>query len=51
MNLVEKGYRMDAPEGCPDEIYSIMQKCWNIEPRRRPSFEDINKLLSGISFV
>jgi len=23
---VEKGYRMEAPEGCPPEIYDIMKK-------------------------
>jgi c-src tyrosine kinase len=48
---VEKGYRMDAPDGCPEEIYAIMKKCWNIEPRGRPSFEEIVKMLSGMSFV
>ena len=27
---VEKGYRMEAPEGCPKSIYDVMKKSWRI---------------------
>ncbi|XP_022097389.1 tyrosine-protein kinase CSK-like isoform X2 [Acanthaster planci] len=45
---IENGYRMTAPESCPDSIYKIMQQCWDIDPRKRPSFEYIHSQLSGM---
>lgn len=27
---VEKGYKMEAPEGCPPEVYEIMRQVVNI---------------------
>uniref|UniRef100_A0AAR2IN14 Tyrosine-protein kinase n=1 Tax=Pygocentrus nattereri TaxID=42514 RepID=A0AAR2IN14_PYGNA len=38
---VERGYRMPAPTGCPDEIYALMCRCWQYDPRHRPSFQKI----------
>ncbi|OQR68809.1 tyrosine-protein kinase CSK-like, partial [Tropilaelaps mercedesae] len=35
---VDKGYRMEAPEGCPPEIYTLMQRAWHREPEERPTF-------------
>lgn len=43
VKYVESGYRMDAPEGCPNKIYDIMRRAWNSEPKDRPSFEDVLK--------
>lgn len=40
---VEKGYRMDAPDGCPDNIYRIMQDSWNKDPSQRPNFTRIER--------
>ncbi|XP_065836431.1 tyrosine-protein kinase CSK-like [Oscarella lobularis] len=51
VQTVERGYRMDAPDGCPEEIYSVMRKCWQFEPKDRPPFEKIKEELRGISFV
>ncbi|XP_053824858.1 tyrosine-protein kinase Fer isoform X2 [Vidua macroura] len=45
---VEKGYRMSAPQKCPEEIYKIMQRCWDYKPENRPKFSDIQKELSSI---
>ena len=42
---VEKGYRMEAPEGCPKSIYDVMKKAWRIDPDERPSFRDIRMAL------
>lgn len=41
MALVEKGYRMESPEGCPQEIISIMGDCWKLEPDSRPNFRHL----------
>uniref|UniRef100_A0A8B9KSK4 non-specific protein-tyrosine kinase n=1 Tax=Astyanax mexicanus TaxID=7994 RepID=A0A8B9KSK4_ASTMX len=40
---VERGYRMPAPTGCPDDIYALMCRCWQYDPRHRPSFQKIRK--------
>ncbi len=42
---VEKGYRMDAPDGCPDSIYRIMQECWQKDSSQRPNFTRIERQL------
>lgn len=46
MKHVEVGYKMEAPEGCPSEIYEMMRQAWDLNPSRRPSFSDLKvKLL------
>ncbi|XP_032870713.1 tyrosine-protein kinase Fes/Fps [Amblyraja radiata] len=45
---VEQGYRMNCPDSCPDEIYSIMCRCWHYDPKKRPSFSAIHHELVGI---
>lgn len=42
---VEKGYRMEAPEGSPKSIYDLMKKAWRIDPEERPSFRDVRMAL------
>ncbi|XP_031550328.1 uncharacterized protein LOC116287775 isoform X2 [Actinia tenebrosa] len=47
--LLEKllyGYRMPKPEHCSDEVYSIMEECWALDPSMRPSFDDLCEALS-----
>ncbi|XP_053330351.1 tyrosine-protein kinase Fer isoform X1 [Spea bombifrons] len=45
---VEKGYRMSAPQKCPEEIFKIMQRCWEYKPENRPKFSEMQKELSVI---
>ena len=45
---VERGYRMDSPDGCPDTIYRIMQECWNKDRTQRPNFARIERTLESI---
>ncbi|VDM45216.1 unnamed protein product [Toxocara canis] len=35
---LENGHRNAKPDKCPDEIYDMMQACWQADPDRRPSF-------------
>ncbi|KAM7536646.1 hypothetical protein Aperf_G00000083120 [Anoplocephala perfoliata] len=39
------GYRLPSPTvygfECPDNIYRVMQACWNIDPNQRPTFREI----------
>ncbi|KAM4051392.1 tyrosine-protein kinase Fer isoform 1-T1 [Anomaloglossus baeobatrachus] len=45
---VEKGYRMSAPQKCPEEVFKIMQRCWEYKPENRPKFIEMQKELSSI---
>ncbi|XP_035235349.1 tyrosine-protein kinase ABL1-like [Anguilla anguilla] len=42
-DLLEKEYRMDRPEGCPEEVYELMRDCWKWTPAERPSFAEIHQ--------
>lgn len=43
---VEKGYRMEPPEGCPGPVYALMGSCWEAEPARRPPFRKLAEKLA-----
>lgn len=38
---LEKGYRMECPPGCPDQLYKLMMDTWKVDPVERPTFEAI----------
>ena len=40
--LLESGYRMECPPGCPARVYSLMRECWHWDDGRRPSFRQIH---------
>jgi outer membrane biosynthesis protein TonB len=42
---VRRGYRMPAPERCPEEVKQLMLNCWREDPQERPSFSEIYKEL------
>ena len=46
---LELGYRLPKPKGCPDKIYSLMLKCWSLEPNGRPTFEALLEDLTSMS--
>ncbi|KAJ8278607.1 hypothetical protein COCON_G00056730 [Conger conger] len=43
--MVEQGFRMEAPEDCPPAAYALMTACWEYEPRKRPSFRKLRDKL------
>ncbi|XP_012875888.1 PREDICTED: tyrosine-protein kinase Fer [Dipodomys ordii] len=45
---VERGYRMSAPQHCPEDISKIMMRCWDYKPENRPKFSDLLKELTAI---
>ncbi|VDM95361.1 unnamed protein product [Thelazia callipaeda] len=45
---IEKGYRMESPEGCPSEISRLMNDVWMLEPSARPSFSTVLQRLKLI---
>nr|CAD7591862.1 unnamed protein product [Timema genevievae] len=48
---VEKGYKMEAPEGCPSEVYEMMRQAWDLQPDRRPSFHDLKGKLEQLKLL
>ena len=38
--------QLERPAECPENIYSIMKKCWIYESIERPTFDELYKLLS-----
>ncbi|KAG2471272.1 CSK kinase, partial [Polypterus senegalus] len=45
---VEKGYKMDAPDGCPPAVYDVMKQCWTLDAVARPSFRILREKLQQI---
>ncbi|KAM9794311.1 tyrosine-protein kinase Fer [Syngnathus typhle] len=45
---VEKGYRMACPQRCPDDVYKVMQRCWQYSPEERPKFAELQRDLAAI---
>nr|XP_058956779.1 fibroblast growth factor receptor 3-like [Pocillopora verrucosa] len=47
-NLLQQGYRMPKPQHVDDKLYEIMMKCWQDDPKRRPTFIDLRNQLKGM---
>ncbi|XP_050676234.1 tyrosine-protein kinase CSK isoform X2 [Leptidea sinapis] len=45
---VERGYRMEAPEGCPSGPYEVMRAAWHADPAQRPTFATTRGRLAAI---
>ncbi|EDV93460.1 tyrosine-protein kinase CSK isoform X2 [Drosophila grimshawi] len=46
---VEVGYKMEAPEGCPPEIYEMMRQAWELNPAKRPTFAELKVKLQHLN--
>ncbi|XP_013162206.1 PREDICTED: tyrosine-protein kinase Abl [Papilio xuthus] len=44
-HMLEKGYRMECPPGCPAAVYELMRGCWQWNPADRPTFREIHHAL------
>lgn len=42
--LLERGFRMDAPSGCPTAVYRLMLQCWHWSPSNRPTMKVCSNL-------
>jgi c-src tyrosine kinase len=38
---IEKGYRMEPPEGSPQSVTNLMSECWALETQSRPTFSEL----------
>ncbi|KAK6619535.1 hypothetical protein RUM43_012292 [Polyplax serrata] len=46
IKLVEQGERLSRPDKCPEEVYKIMEQCWNFDPSLRPTFAQLLNIFS-----
>lgn len=42
IHMLGQNYRLPRPSNCPEQFYSIMMECWNVEPKQRPTFETLH---------
>ncbi|XP_045464391.1 tyrosine-protein kinase Abl isoform X7 [Harmonia axyridis] len=47
-HMLEKGYRMECPPGCPPKIYELMRQCWQWHAHERPTFAEIHHALENM---
>ncbi|XP_057330388.1 activated Cdc42 kinase-like isoform X4 [Microplitis mediator] len=40
--------RLEQPDCCPKEYYTLMQQCWQHEPAKRPKFSELIELLPDL---
>jgi serine/threonine protein kinase len=45
---IRDGGRPELPDGCPRRLVSLIERCWELEPRRRPDFPEICRELRYI---
>ncbi|XP_069194952.1 tyrosine-protein kinase Src64B isoform X3 [Procambarus clarkii] len=50
---VPNGYRMGKPinQHCPDPLYELMCKCWNLDPVQRPTFYHLCTYFSDFDII
>ncbi|GAB2213726.1 hypothetical protein Droror1_Dr00018039 [Drosera rotundifolia] len=46
--VVRQNVRPEIPKCCPSSLASIMKKCWDPNPDKRPDMNDVVKLLEAI---
>lgn len=39
--MVAQGMRLPQPTRCPEDIYSLMLRCWSENPVQRPTFGNL----------
>ncbi|XP_039442885.1 fibroblast growth factor receptor homolog 1-like [Culex pipiens pallens] len=48
LEYLKQGHRLEQPTNCPDEIYQLMEACWEFNPENRPTFEQISAVFENI---
>ena len=38
---ITTGYRLDQPALCPNNVFEAMNRCWNKDPNKRPTFSQL----------
>ena len=40
--------RMSRPEGCPESVYNLMNECWQLDEKKRPTFAELKTKLNEL---
>ncbi|KAH7708534.1 Protein F09A5.2 [Aphelenchoides avenae] len=46
---LDRGERPPQPDCCPDKVYALMQRCWQMKPDHRPTAEEAKKELASVT--
>ncbi|KAH7577581.1 hypothetical protein ACOSP7_001470 [Xanthoceras sorbifolium] len=46
--VVRQNLRPDIPRCCPNALASIMRKCWDANPEKRPDMDEVVRLLEAV---
>ncbi|XP_022111654.1 mitogen-activated protein kinase kinase kinase A-like [Acanthaster planci] len=46
---LKRGYRMPKPENCDEKSYTLMRKCWEEDPKNRPTFTNLVSILNEMN--
>ncbi|XP_070552499.1 tyrosine-protein kinase Tec-like [Ptychodera flava] len=46
--VTHRGYRLEKPNACPQNVYQIMSECWKEKPEQRPPFRRLHKKLEHL---
>lgn len=48
-SLLQEGYRMPKPSHLDEQLYKVMNACWNEKPKERPSFAVLRGTMEDMS--
>jgi tRNA A-37 threonylcarbamoyl transferase component Bud32 len=49
IQVVTADLRPQQPDGCPDDVYALMERCWKQDAIERPTFAEIGSELRSIA--
>lgn len=48
LEMLEGGKRLERPELASEEVYGVMEACWEEDAEKRPRFEEVSGILGKI---
>ena len=45
---LQSGERLKQPRMCPDQVFSVVQLCWSLDRKARPTFAELFQLLNSL---